>query len=337
MIQLTKRNKRLMTAFFSKEYLLDFAENKLEGEMKTLIGDAVRADIQVQRELEKIDKGTSYLEGFKNTEINVAAFEEFNEPDTYLSVLLKKTNYESWPLAVKWSLEAAIVLSCFVVLLLVVPWDRLLRMSLISKNQDVVIAELPRTHFDPADTNTATDDDKIEVLPTAKPTPEPEAAKVAEKPAPPAPPAGPPPTAMKAPPAAAVVPAKPKPEPLPETATTAPAAPAPAAPAPPPVPVATKREGSLYRGTLYVANLDETDEAIKAAVDMAGGRKAGEVELGWRKTPQSSYFHFSMPEDHLVDLQANLKKFGVLKIQKEKHPRLMPVGLIRLIITVEEE
>jgi hypothetical protein len=66
-----------------------------------------------------------------------------------------------------------------------------------------------------------------------------------------------------------------------------------------------------------------------------GGRKAGEVPLGWKKG-NSSYFHFTLPENKYEELKQFMTTYGTLKIQKEHHERVMPDGIIRLIISVEE-
>ncbi len=98
----------------------------------------------------------------------------------------------------------------------------------------------------------------------------------------------------------------------------------------------SKKVGGLYRGVLTVTDLNEvTDKITEKLVDI-GGKKAGEVELGWRKTEKLSYYHLTLPENNVDAMKEFLTKFGDLKIQFENHPRLMPAGIKRLIIEVKE-
>lgn len=60
------------------------------------------------------------------------------------------------------------------------------------------------------------------------------------------------------------------------------------------------------------------------------------MELGWKKTPTSSYYHFTIPQAKYDDLIAFLSIYGKPVIAKEKHPRVMPDGILRLIVTVDE-
>ncbi|MNL61807.1 hypothetical protein D3C87_1857750 [compost metagenome] len=48
------------------------------------------------------------------------------------------------------------------------------------------------------------------------------------------------------------------------------------------------------------------------------------------------YFHFTLPEAKYAELEAFLATYGKARIGKEKHPRVMPDGIIRLILTVDE-
>jgi hypothetical protein len=95
-------------------------------------------------------------------------------------------------------------------------------------------------------------------------------------------------------------------------------------------------EGALYRGTLKINSLDASDEMIREKIYTLGGKKAGEVELGWRKSAKLSYYHFTIPEENFLELEANLKKYGKYELNKEKHSRLMPQGQRRVILSVVE-
>ncbi len=98
----------------------------------------------------------------------------------------------------------------------------------------------------------------------------------------------------------------------------------------------TKKSGGLFRGVLTVTDINEVTPKITERIVDIGGRKAGEVELGWKKTDKLFYYHFTLPETNVDAMKEFLVKFGSLQMQFENHPRLMPAGVKRLIIEVQE-
>lgn len=104
----------------------------------------------------------------------------------------------------------------------------------------------------------------------------------------------------------------------------------------PPVVEEDKKAGGLYRGVLVVTDINEVSSKITQRLVEFGGKKAGEVELGWKKTDKLAYYHFTLPENNVDAAKEFLSNFGTLQIQFENHPRLMPPGVKRLIIEVKE-
>lgn len=64
---------------------------------------------------------------------------------------------------------------------------------------------------------------------------------------------------------------------------------------------------------------------------MAGGK-----ELGWLRRKDEAYFHFSLPESNRAELELFLNTFGTVQFSDEHHPRVMPKGQIRIILTVKD-
>ena len=95
-------------------------------------------------------------------------------------------------------------------------------------------------------------------------------------------------------------------------------------------------KGFLYRGQLDVTNVDATTTKLVSYITDLGGRKAGNVPIGWRKD-RNSYFHFTIPAAKYNELIKFFKEYGTLKINKESHSRVMPEGIIRLIVEVNEK
>lgn len=310
-VELSKKGRRKLTPFFAHEMLGDVLRGDLDEERKIAFERTLKEEPELRAELERLRAGLDYAQKLSLTVVASGVLERIDEPETYLSVLLKKTNYERWPLTVKWGLEAAVVLSIFMTVLIAIPWDRALKFGLSPRGREIILAEVqhPQPVTDATDGNLVTEERKPEPpAPAEKPV-----AATAKVPAPP-------------------VPAPPEtPSPKPAT-SAAPAAAVATALAVKPQPT----EGVLYRGTLTIDSLQANGAEITEKIVALGARKAGEVELGWRKTPTSAYYHFTMPEGNYEELVKFLKEQGAPKISKERHPRILPAGLIRMILTVDE-
>lgn len=96
-----------------------------------------------------------------------------------------------------------------------------------------------------------------------------------------------------------------------------------------------KMAGGLYRAELLVKDFEQNTLFAKEKIINYGGKKAGEVELGWIKNKKTSYFHFSIPEENIEKMKADLELLGKLEITFAAHPRLMPVGIKRVILEVK--
>ena len=96
-----------------------------------------------------------------------------------------------------------------------------------------------------------------------------------------------------------------------------------------------KTNGFVFRGNMKIDEIDVRTPLISQQILDLGGRKAGEVELGWRKENKGSYYHFSMPEENYEKLVEYLHGFGPVRFSKDSHPRVMPQGQIRIILWVE--
>lgn len=323
----TKLGQREMSHFIGRELLYDYLTHQLDNDRKKAVDDFIHSSKDAQNEMMRMMNGIEYAERLSETVVSHAVLEKINEPSTYMAVLLKKTNFQKWPISVKWSLEAMVVISIILTATLFMPWDRVAKMNPLPEAKETILAEVDRDQQIPTSKQLAeleknepaqfTDEEKGEPV-VATPPPAP---KVAPVPVPtPAP--VPAPTA----PVAAPVVVEENPPETKVAATTA-------------VPAAKEKkpsEGSLLRGQIDVTNLEVVGPKIRDKIIEMGGRKAGEVELGWNKTPKSSYFHFTFPEAKHDELVQFLNSYGKLKIAKEKHPRVMPDGIIRLIITVDE-
>jgi hypothetical protein len=97
------------------------------------------------------------------------------------------------------------------------------------------------------------------------------------------------------------------------------------------------RQGYVWRGKLKVEELDEdlAERVTKAVTDLGGG-KAGNVTLGWHRG-QNYYYHFILPEENYDKLLNALNAEGIVQLTKERHPRIIKSGYIRVIMSVEQD
>ncbi len=94
-------------------------------------------------------------------------------------------------------------------------------------------------------------------------------------------------------------------------------------------------KGAVYRVFMENKNIEETSDIIVNKIIDLGGRKAGEVKLGWKKK-KGSYFYFILPEKNKKELMDFLKQFSVVRVEKQPHERIISYGNIRLILWVKE-
>lgn len=102
-----------------------------------------------------------------------------------------------------------------------------------------------------------------------------------------------------------------------------------------PVVSAVKNNG-VFRGTIYVNDIQAVSHLVREKLINLGGQKAGEVELGWMKTDKISYFHFILPQDSHEAFSQFLNQFGKIQIKFEPHPRVLPTGKSRYIIEIKD-
>lgn len=96
-------------------------------------------------------------------------------------------------------------------------------------------------------------------------------------------------------------------------------------------------EGGLYRGSLMVKDIQKAGSSIKEQLKLLQAEKAGEVELGWKKSSDIAYFHYTIPEKNLKSMNGVFNKNGKLMIKYESHARQIPQGYRRFIIEVKEQ
>jgi hypothetical protein len=295
--------KRDLSDFMTQELLYDYVNGLLDDERKKSVEEVLIKSEEVKAELHTIKKGLQYLESISETKVSTVVIEQVLQRITYFGQIQKMMSYENWPPFVKWTLEAVLVISIVITISLVAPWGQLKDFVMQSNNSELILAELPKSEINPQVESLKTVEKEENGRFEDESGNSNDSAKITtatdqktEFP-------------IKKPTAKAVVISKVE-EP--------------------------KKQGFVYRGTLSIVNVEVGTNKLKEMIVELGGRKAGEVELGWRRNEGDFYFHFTIPESKLDKLEEYFKTLGTIKLSKDPHPRVMPNGILRMIITTEE-
>ncbi len=333
----SKKDQRVMSAFIGQGLLYDYLTDQLDPERRRAVEDYIRSSPEAQMDIQKIQNGLNYAAGLQKTLISADLLDKVTVSSSYTQTLLDKIRFDSWPPALKMGIEGTIVALGITTFAIVIPWHKVMDLKFgprevtlaeVDKAQtQTVVAETDTTSKEgvtfPDEGTAATTQTAAAVVTTTTLLKAATTTVTAKAPAP---------TLAPTPTIATTT--------KPSTPTTLPAATA-AAPTTEKGHVAAnisekKAAGVLYRGTVYVTNVKAVAPKLVEKVQELGGRKAGQVELGWFKA-DSSYFHFTMPESRYQELQQFFEQYGTLSIQQEAHERVMPEGIRRIIITVYEK
>jgi hypothetical protein len=325
----SKKGQRKLSSFVGQELLYDYISGQLDPERHKAVEEFLKENREAQGDVQKINNGLAYTSRLAETVVSQALLEKIEAPANYFQTVQARLRFEEWPVGLKLGLEAMVVALGITSVAVLVPWHKII--GLRTRTENVVLTQVARenvkktTELESAGEGTKEQPDfQDEGVQTSKPNivDETEVSKATAK----TPTTTPPKTVA---PAVAATPAKtptPSTVPAPSKAVATNAA----------AEKESKRVGFLYRGTMFTTNVAAVTPKMVEKLTALGGRKAGEVELGWKKG-SGSYFHFTVPESKYDEVLAIFNEYGQLNIQKEHHERVMPEGIIRLIITVEEK
>lgn len=313
----SKKGQRKISPFVGHELLYDYMTGQLDPERKKAVEEFIEENKEVQGDIQKIQNGMNYVEILSQTKVSEALTEKIRIPTSYLQSILLKIRFDEWPPLVRLALEASVVALGISLVAIFVPWRSVLDFrvgsdSVVLSEVDNMLAQKKNTEAEVSKEELAFPDEgsSVEITVTTVAPTTTVLARADAKATP---------TTTKAIPTTTVPP---------KVAAT---------------PAATvvasddkKGLGFLHRGSIGVSNVKGVSPKIVERITELGARKAGNVELGW---PQGNgaYFHFTMPESRYDEMLTVFKEYGEMKIVKEKHDRVMPEGIIRVIITVDEK
>jgi hypothetical protein len=317
----SKKGQRHLSSFVGRELIYDYFVGSLDDERRKAVEDFLKENPEAHLDFQKIRNGIEYAELLKKITVSEPLFDKVWAPASIVQIIVRKIRFDEWHPALRGGFEASIVALGVAIAAVLIPWHELMEIKI--SDRDIVLTEVARNETRPRGSEQEVATKEQEIFPddgdlvtspavTASAATAPETVtsttllKVAE-------------VKSQAPPTT-----------LPQTTAVERAGKAEEAIGD------AKLGGFLYRGELVLVNPQAVAPKLAEKIGELGGRKAGEVELGWNRG-SGSYFHFTIPENKYEELLDILDEYGQLKIHKERHGRIMPKGIIRLIITAEDK
>lgn len=317
--------KREMSSFFFKELMYDFVSDQLDEDRKSSMEDFLAKNQELKEELGHLSQAMDYCQELSQASVDPRFIEQLSPRSMSSKLLSAAKEWRDWPISIKWGMEALTVSAALLVLFLVAPWagvfDQISGWMGSSEAIDVVQVEkeavkLPtpeelrrQSSFGPGESQS--EDESIDVAAAAEPEPstveavvevEEDESEVADEAS--------------------------------DESTDVVAAVQEERPAK----IKKGPQGFVFYGSLRVKDHHAVSDALVELIQKEGGEKAGQVELGWRKSDGERYFHFQIPEpayDRVIEfLQA--KSDNTIRIRKNAHRRVMPEGTQRIILRLNE-
>lgn len=354
------RPRRALSHFLAREMLYDFMMGRLDADRFQAMQDFLKNNPELKTELDAMRRAEQYLENLAETRITKKHLDELVKIRSRVVTYLARFSFGNWPEIVKWSSEALLISFAVAALGLFVPWDKVgyslkyqvgpriaevftldyldtnnsgspQRPTLNGSDDEKSVSEMELAQNDSGEssesnstigeTPTSSEDsknlnasgttagqsvDKQQAIATNMNTSSAASGEATNKTK-----SGETDSSeLKSDTAAKDKrPAKKEPE----------------------------LRGFVYSMMMSLTNTAKLTPEIRERIQGFGGVKAGQVELGWRKSnPPGSYFHFSMPESNYGQLTQTLGQYGRVRIYKNPHERVMPEGQIRIILWIED-
>jgi hypothetical protein len=293
-----------LSCFFVRELFPLKSEGTLDSARKKKIESHLATCKECKSYYDKLEKARTTIMALAGTKPTAAMIDYLKAEHHFWIDSIKRLGWSSWPATLKWAVELSLVTVGLILTVHYFPWLGLARTVQNMRPQAPV------------------------VVAASTPVPEPEVTPVVT--------------------AATAIPGL-------VTVAQATAAPQVVAANPKPVSESSKDEeensqtagvvpneaeqkmaGFVWRGSLKVEELnDDLAQRVTKVITDLGGTKAGQVELGYHQG-QQRYYHFILPEENYEKFLSVLNEEGIVQLTKERHPRVIRSGHMRIIMTVEE-
>lgn len=331
--------KRKLTKFHCREMLFDYTQNKLDDSRVKAVEEYLSENEDLQEDLHHLKSAMKYCSELGQAELDQEFIKHISESKSLLAQVKEQLAWRNLPESARWGIEAVAISISVAMFAIFVPWDRILDWipkdrvpSVISAPHEILVAGSAKENLNPESNvseKPSSDQVKTEVETKAEAKSEPnketeiasidsnelsQIQKLKQE-------------VKKREEAQTAKEEEGGEEEIPEEKSIKKKA----------ILVGQTKalKGELYRAFIKLDNIDiVTQEFINKIVSL-GGKKAGEVKLGWRRS-DGSYFHFSLNESKLEELKKFISSYGALRLLKDPHWRVMPEGEIRMILLVED-
>ncbi len=299
---------RKLSRFLCQELLYDYETGQLDAERVEAVEAYLPTCKETQKELELLRAGLEFTASLSRSSVSVPMVEKLRNTKGWWNRTYQRLNWNNWTDWMKWGAEGLVVASVVAFLVIVIPWHRVVdTLSFKASWKELQTVEV---RPQPAEVDEMGDGSaKQEEL-------RPDGFKIEHQ------------DILQAGPAETPVTTEVISSEAEEAEETEEAKEPKESPSAPP--------SFVYRAAMNLAQVDAATEKIRDKIIELGGKKAGQVELGWRRG-ESSYFHFSLPEENYETLLESLRTLGPVRIYKDPHSRVMPKGTIRIILDVDPQ
>ncbi len=336
LVPYSARGDRLVSRFHAEELLYEYVQGSLDPVRDAGVKKIIDQDPKLKLEVEAIRRALAYCDTLSGVKFSPERIDVIRNESSAFDQFLKKLKMHEWPGGIRVGMESLFVVSLVFFFAMMVPWNSLI--AVLQENQGSVVLSEVTKDAEPEDlkndfpvvaqknSNLILPMDQQAKLDPKSPdafddegVPQEEISSL-KKPV----------ISLNPVLIPVLIPVVQNPSPLKPVA-------------PPPVVArepaqsnaAVLTTGWLNKARLTLTNVQAATLKIAEKVTGLGGRKAGQVPLGWAKG-QGSYFHFTIPEAKYEELVEALKNYGKLTITKEPHTRVMPDGIVRMIVDIEE-
>lgn len=307
--------KRKISEFMCKELLYDYATGQLDNNRKYAVKEYLESDAEMRIELQSIEFALSYLDELKKTEISKLYLDKLNSKKTN-----NIANLNSKTLKYVRNLSALFLLC----LLLGNMFSSQITKFLNRFDSDtVILAEIKPERQqilvdESVDESITESQDLVEEELMAVNDDGPESEPVVANPVTSSPESNP----------ITVNPKNKKAESAINSAATSETDKA-------EVKITANKKGEVYWSFMKIKGLEIVSPNIVSRIEQLNGGKAGSVKLGWTKPNGRRYYHFKMPKKNYESMMNYLGSLGKLNIVRAPHRRIMPKGLYRFVLEIE--
>ncbi len=325
-IKYSKKDNRRLSEFLAKEMMYDYVKGRLDLE-RTKAMDLFLKDFPEYKQVKKqIELGIEYCNDLKQIQMTPQLYEQIQSSDSILEKSGKLLKINQWPMPLKWTVQISLICGLIVVLVYSFMGHYL---NWLQDREQITIAEIIKT--DSSAEVVSTDENEIDselkeiymvkheaesnlqiekkekqahsktlnsnATQTILSKEKPESSDQAE-----------------------LIQIKDNDNIVPPKANES----------------FPSKQGYVYRLILVHSSVDKITPELVSIIHSYGGEKAGQVPLGWEKE-SGRYFHFSIQEKNYDQFVTDIKKYGNWVIKKDKHERIMPAGVARLILWIEQD